>query len=93
MCCFLSALVLVGPRLATLVWWLISPLYFQTAFDTFIVPLLGLIFLPWTTLMYLLVFPNGMGAFEWILVGFAVVMDISSYSGSAWGNRDRVPGY
>ena len=93
MCCFVSALVLAGPRLGVLVWWLISPLYFRTAFDTFIVPLLGLIFLPWTMLMYLAVYPNGLGPFEWILLAFAVFLDIGSYSGSAWGNRERMPSY
>jgi hypothetical protein len=92
-CCILSALLLIGPRLATLIWWLMSPAYFSEVFDTFIVPLLGLIFLPWTTLMYLVVFPNGLSPFEWILLGFAVVVDITSYSGSAYGNRDRFPSY
>lgn len=93
MCCILSALLLLGPRLATLIWWLMSPAYFAEVFDTFIVPLLGLIFLPWTTLMYLIVFPNGLSPFEWILLGFAVIVDITSYSGSVYGNRDRIPSY
>ena len=56
MCCFLIALFAVGPRLAFLVYWLIQPAYVQGVFNTWIWPLLGLIFLPWTTLMYTLAY-------------------------------------
>jgi hypothetical protein len=55
--------------------------------------LLGLIFLPWTTLMVLLVFAGGITGFEWVFMGMAFFADIASYAGSAYGNRDRIPGY
>jgi hypothetical protein len=54
---------------------------------------LGLIFLPWTTIMFVIVAPGGVVGFDWVWIGLAVVIDIGSYSGSAWGNRDRMPGY
>ncbi len=53
----------------------------------------GLLFLPWTTLMYVLVSPGGVVGIDWLWIGLAVVADIASYSGSAYGNRDRIPGY
>ena len=56
-------------------------------------PLLGLLFLPWTTLMYILVAPGGVVGIDWLWIGLGVVADIASYSGSAYGNRDRIPGY
>jgi hypothetical protein len=31
--------------------------------------------------------------FEWFLIGMGVFADIASYGGSAYGNRDRMPGY
>jgi hypothetical protein len=76
-----------------LIWWLINPLRFNAAFSTFIWPLLGIIFLPWTTLMYLVVFPAGIIGFDWLWLGLAVVADIGMYVGGGYGNRDRIPGY
>jgi hypothetical protein len=93
MCCFFTALVLAGPRLGILVWWLINPLYISRAFDTWIWPLLGFIFLPWTVLMYLIIFPGGIVGFEWVVLGLGVLADISSYAGGGYGNRERIPGF
>jgi len=92
MCCFFTALVFFGPRLAFLVWWILQPVRINAAFNTFIWPLLGLIFLPWTVLMYLIVFPGGVVGFDWIWIGLAVLADIASYSSSVY-NRKQVPYY
>jgi hypothetical protein len=72
-----------------LIWWLINPLRFNAAFSTFILPLLGFLFLPWTTLMYLLVFPMGIVGFDWIWLGLGLLADIGTYGGGGYGNRDR----
>ena len=90
--CFCAILVLFGPRLGVLIWWLFRPAYFQAVFYTWVWPLLGLIFLPWTTLMYLIVAPGGISGFKWLWIILGLIADISSYSGSAYGNRDRIPG-
>lgn len=90
MCCFFSVLLFFGPRLAFLVYWLLSPVRVNFVFNTFIWPLLGLIFLPWTTLMYLLVFP--INSFDWVWLAIALLIDLASYGGGAY-NRRRVPGY
>jgi hypothetical protein len=93
MCCFLTVLVFFGPRLAVLVWYLISPVYVNAAFTNFIWGCLGWIFLPWTTLMYIAIYPNGLVGFDWILIGLGVLADIASYGGGGYGNRNRIPGY
>jgi hypothetical protein len=93
MCCFFTTLVLLGPRAAILIWWLIYPVRWQLAFDTWIWPLLGFIFVPWTTLMYVLVAPGGVIGFDWVWIALAVVADIGMYAGGGYGNRDRIPGY
>jgi hypothetical protein len=93
MCCIFATLVLLGPRVTGAIWWIARPNLWSIAFSSWIWPLLGLIFLPWTTLMYMLVFGGGVTGFEWILIGLSVVADIASYGGSAYGNRDRIPGY
>jgi hypothetical protein len=66
MCCFFTALVFFGPRLAILIWWLMSPVYIGAAFNTWIWPLLGFIFLPWTLLMFYIIYPGGIVGFDWI---------------------------
>ena len=93
MCCLFTTLLLLGPRAAILVWYLINPARWNLTFDTWIWPLLGSLFLPWTTLMYVLVAPFGVTGFDWLWLGLAVLADIGMYAGGGYGNRDRVPGY
>lgn len=94
MCCFLTALFFFGPRLAFLVYWLIAPVRVSAAFATFnfpwLVSLLGLIFAPWTVLMYVMIFP--LNGFDWIWLGFGIAADIFSYVGS-YHKRQQIPGY
>ena len=94
MCCFFTLLVFLGPRIAGIFWWLIQPARWSAAFNgSWIWPVLGLIFLPWTTLMYVIVAPGGVtGIWEWGFMILAVVIDIGAYTGGGWGNKDRIPG-
>jgi hypothetical protein len=93
MCCIFTILVFLGARAAILVWWLFDPTRWNLTFDNFWLPFLGFLFLPWTLLMYVLVFPGGIDGFDWLWLGLAVVVDIASYGGGAYGNRNRIPGY
>ena len=90
MCCFFTVLLFFGPRLATLVWYLISPAYVNGAFDHFIWGFLGWLLLPWTTLMYIAIYPGGIIGFDWLWLGLAVFADMASYFGS-YRERARVP--
>jgi hypothetical protein len=36
MCCFFTALLVFGPRLAILVWWIYSPVYITNLFQSWI---------------------------------------------------------
>jgi hypothetical protein len=90
MCCLFSALVLLGPRAGILVWWLIDPLRWQLAFDTFVVPLIGFMFFPLTTLMYVAVYPGGVNGFDYVWLGLALFLDVGSWAGGAYGNRNRM---
>ena len=59
MCCFFTTLVVLGPRVAGVLWWLVQPVRWQAAFNNnWLWPVLGLIFLPWLTLMYVIVAPR-----------------------------------
>jgi hypothetical protein len=77
----------LGPRFAFLVYWLLAPGKVDAAFNTFIWPLLGLIFAPWATLMYVLVFP--INNLDWLWVGLALVFDIAWYAGAPGARKSR----
>ena len=88
--CMFTLLAASVPRVTLLFLWIFTPLV-DKAFATFIGPLLGLAFLPYTTLMYVIVYPAV--SFGWFWVGAGLVIDISSYAASARSNRDQIEGY
>ena len=91
MCCFLSTIWLLGPRFGFLIYWLTpyGRLHTLVAFNTWVWPLLGLIFLPWTTLTYTLLYrPSGMFfGFDWVWLGLAFVADLSAFAAGAASRR------
>ncbi len=93
MCCAFTVLVFLGPRALIALWWLADQVRFNITFDTWIWPLLGFLFVPWLTLMYVLVAPGGIVGFDWLWLGLALLADIASYAGGGYGNRNRMPGY
>ena len=85
--CLLALLALISPRLAIVAIWLFSNLL-DRAFEEWIVPLIGFFILPWTTLAYAVMWSSGtnqVDGFEWFIVGFAFVADVSSYVASSRG--------
>ncbi|MCK4976665.1 MAG: hypothetical protein KAS36_07020 [Anaerolineales bacterium] len=90
MCCFFTALVFFGPRLGVLVWWIFQPVRFSATFSTFIWPLLGLIFAPWTLLFYIIIAPGGIVGFDWVWLGLGVLFDVMSYGGGGYSNKERL---
>lgn len=91
MCCVFTVLLFFGPRLGILVWWLLNRLYVNRAFsDSWVLAILGIIFLPWLTLMYLIVYPGGIAGFDWLWLGLGLLADVASYAGGGFGNRGRL---
>ncbi len=90
MCCTLSALLFVGPRLGILVWYLFNPAYVNAAFGNFFWGFLGWLFLPWTSLAYIMIYPGGVVGFDWLLLGLGVFADMATYFGGYY-NREQVP--
>ncbi len=74
MCCLALTAGFLGPRVALFIWWIFGDKV-DAAFSTWIWPLLGLIFLPWTTLAYVIAWGplDGVSGLGWLLValGFA----------------------
>jgi hypothetical protein len=87
MCCLVTIGVLIGPRLGIIIWWLLDMNRWSNAFSNFFFGLLGFIFLPWTTLAYVFVFPGGVTGFDWAFLALGFVFDILSYTGGARGRR------
>jgi hypothetical protein len=81
MCCLFLALLTLGPRFGLLMVWIFGERV-ELAFDSWIWPLLGLLFLPWTTLAYVLAWSpiGGVDGAEWLLVALGFVADIATYS-------------
>jgi hypothetical protein len=91
MCLIIGCLFIFGPRLVILGWWLADQVRWAFTFDNPIVPILGFLFLPWTTVMYVLVSPQGVDGFDWLWMGLAVLADIGSLFGGGWKGRQRYP--
>ncbi len=89
MCCFAAVAALIGPRFGILVWWLFDSSRWDRAFDSFFVAFLGFLFLPWTTIMWVLVDPGGIRGFDWIVLGLGLMFDIGSYSSGGYSGRTR----
>jgi hypothetical protein len=100
MCCLATIFLVFGSRITILAWWFLDPQRFDLAFHSWVLPgvailpawiwaLVGGIFLPWTTLAYLLVFPNGIVGNDWIILGLAFLFDLVSHGGG-YHHRDRI---
>ena len=81
MCCFVLVLGFLGPRIAFLWAWLFTPRVTDAFTGGFWLPLLGLIFLPWTALAYIVVwsFADGVSPLGWCVIALGFILDISSY--------------
>jgi hypothetical protein len=93
--CLFAIFAGIFPRLASMFIWLARPTLFAAAFGgSWLLPLLGIVFLPMTTLMYVLLWsPVGLTGFDWFWLVLALFLDLGGIASSGWANRDRVPGY
>ena len=83
--CLAVVLAFISPRLALVALWLFSDIL-SRSMDSWLLPLIGFFILPWTTLAYAIMWSSGTNqveGFEWFIVGFAFVADISAYAASS----------
>jgi len=88
-CCLFASMLAGAPRVAFLIYWLFRPGRVNATFDTIFWPIVGVLFLPWVTLMYVFVAPNGVVGFDWLWLGIALAIDIGSYVGGGTANQRR----
>ena len=91
--CLLAIAAAFAPRLVLIIMWIVGPRV-NAAFNTWIWPLLGIIFLPYTTIMYVLVWNpvTGVSGWDWLWIALGVWLDIMKWSRIA-ENRQNIPGY
>ncbi len=80
--CFAALLALISPRLAIIFIWLFTGLLGDAFEDSFWVPFLGFLLLPWTTLAYAVMWASGgndVAGFEWFIVILAFFFDLGAY--------------
>ena len=89
----LTAFLSSFSRIMLLMAWFARPALMDAAFGSFIIPCLGFLFLPFTTLMYVFLV-QGVGTIQgldWLWLLLAVLMDLSSLAASGYSNRNRIP--
>lgn len=103
-CCLFAVASWISPRLAIFVVWVFGLFdhRLSDAFSSFWLGFFGFLFLPWTTLAYAACYapqayvsssgalnPAGVNGFGWVVVAFAFVVDLMSYTSGDRARRQR----
>ena len=88
--CFFALFAGLFPRLALFIVWVARPALVAAAFNTWIIPLIGIIFLPFATLMYVILYNPGLGltAWDWFWVILAGVFDLAHLAAAVARRRE-----
>lgn len=89
--CIFALIALVSPRLAVALMWIFTP-WVDRAFVHVIWPILGILFLPLTTLLYVILWNTGgrgVTGWEWIFVVVAFFGDLAAHGASARMQRGQ----
>jgi hypothetical protein len=95
-CCLSTIFLVLASRFAIVMVWLFDPSRFPLAFKNWIFPPLvwaiaGGIFLPWTTLAYLILFDGGIMGYKWLVLALALLVDLAGHGGSLFHGRRFLP--
>jgi hypothetical protein len=89
----LTGIVAGFSRIMLLMLWFARPVMMNAAFGSFILPCLGFLFVPFTTLMYVFLV-QGVGriqGLDWLWLVLAFILDIASIGAAGAANRNRIP--
>ena len=92
MCCVISTLFFLGPRAGLFIWWLLNPGRFSLVYPNLLMPIIGLVFLPTTTLTYTFIYNpsfGGLASLGWVWIVIALMIDFSLYGGGMYSRRNR----
>ena len=88
--CLLALGIGLAPRIFLILAWIFSDRW-DLVWDTWIWPLLGIIFAPYTTVMYMLVWnaATGISGWDWMWIAMGVLLDIMKWSSWYQNRRDN----
>jgi hypothetical protein len=88
--CLFAIMAGLFPRLALFIVWVARPALVSAAFSTWIFPLLGIIFLPFATLMYVILYVPGVGltGWGWFWVVVSALFDLAHLGTSVVRRRE-----
>lgn len=88
--CLLAFSAAVAPRVILVLAWIFSDRWPLVWGGDFILPLLGIIFLPYTTIMFMLAYqvPVGVQGWEWMWVILGLFLDLWKYSQMAANRKE-----
>ena len=90
--CLIAFGASIAPRLFLILAWIFGRRWDLVWQGNWIIPLLGIIALPYTTIMYMLVWsPTGLHGFDWMWIFLGVLLDIMKW-GQIARNREGIPG-
>ncbi|HEY2950794.1 MAG TPA: hypothetical protein VGJ53_20760 [Micromonosporaceae bacterium] len=77
------------PRLAMIMIWILRPGMVDRTFSSWVWPLLGIVFLPFATLIYVILNQTGRGmtGWEWFWVAVAALLDVVNWGSGARRRR------
>ena len=90
--CLLAFGAAFAPRIILVLAWIFGDRWDRVWDGNWILPLLGIVFLPYTTVMYLLIWsPAGISGFDWVWLFLGVMLDAMKWAQIAQ-NRKGIPG-
>lgn len=89
--CIFAFFSMASPRLGFIFLWIFTQMV-DKAFSSFWTALVGLIFLPYTSIIYTLVYyySGEVTGWGWLWVGIAFLIDLGSYAGSGYTNKNQL---
>jgi hypothetical protein len=92
--CLLALAAGFAPRVVLILAWIFGKRWDVVWRGNWFWPLLGIILVPYTTIMYLLVWTPGLGIYgwDWMWIGLGVMMDVLKWA-QIVNNRRGIPGY
>jgi hypothetical protein len=92
--CLVIALIAAGPRIGMGLIWLFTD-WVDRVFNGWVIPLLGIVLAPWTTMLYTIGYiVGGDTAVPWGIMGaiIGVFLDVMTYASSAKPVRNSYQG-
>jgi hypothetical protein len=90
--CLFAIFAGIFPRLALFIVWVARPALVSAAFNTWLIPFLGIVFLPLATLIYVILYIPGLGLtpWAWFWVILAGVFDLAHLAASVARRRELI---